>query len=130
MTAEELFPEYEKLFKLVIETAGQENGNEIYKNVYNIIDENREIINRSIEDDIPFNVFVSLLAFLVIKEVHGIEKLSEMDDENLKGLIDSMFKLYLEKPTRKFTSKYGLPVVYSLNTYLKIILMNSKNEKF
>lgn len=38
MTAEELFPEYEKLFKLVIETAGQENGNEIYKNVYNIIE--------------------------------------------------------------------------------------------
>lgn len=126
MTAEELFPEYEKLFKLVIETAGQENGNEIYKNVYNIIEKNKEAINRSIEDDIPFNVFVSLLDFLVIKEVHGVEKLSKMDDEELKGLIDSMFKLYLEKPTRKFTSKYGLPVVYSLNTYLKIILMYEK----
>lgn len=127
MIAKELFEKYNELFILVIETAGQNNKNKVYMKVKDIIEKNKEQLDRAVEDDIPFNVYVALLSFLVVKEVHGFKKLEEIDNDELNNLVNSMFEMYLKKPTRKFTATYGLPIINSLDTYLEIISYKIKN---
>lgn len=126
MTSRELFPKYIELFSLVMETRGQEIGNEVYKKTREIIKKNKNNIDKMIEDDLPFPAFITALEFFLISEIHSIEKLRESGEENIKYLVDSMFDLYIKKPTRDFTAKYGLPVVNSLDIYIKILFVKEK----
>ena len=105
LTTEELFREYIKLFTLIVETAGQTEGNKSYKEVTRVLKENEHI-------------------FFIIKDIHGTEKLSgENSMETIKPLVDDFYVRYIKKPTRKFTAKYGLPAVEDLNTYIKLYLV-------
>lgn len=76
LTTEELFREYIKLFTLIVETAGQTEGNKSYKEVTRVLKENEHIVKKIIEREVSFTPFVAFLIFFVIKDVHGIEKLS------------------------------------------------------
>ena len=112
MTCEEIYNKYVGIFKVLIKTAGEETGNTSYKNIDQILNSNDvvKIIKRAIEDEVEFKLFVSILIFQVIRDVHGIEKLEDTDEEEMYKLITSLYQLYLRIPTRKFCTKYGLPV--------------------
>ena len=56
LTTEELFREYIKLFTLIVETAGQTEGNKSYKEV-------TEIIEDAILNDIPGNNVVQIIIY-------------------------------------------------------------------
>lgn len=128
MTAKELFPKYVKIFELVIEQAGEDTGNKVYKNISNVINSNKEKIEKSIEEDIPFGLFVTVLITIVLIEVHSVEKLDKMSKEDTKVLLDDLFDRYLKKPTRKFTASYGLPTMNCLEFGAYIRLRD--NDRF
>ena len=74
MTCEELYEKYVGIFKVLIKTAGDKEENSSYQNVAHILKEkgSREMIRRAIDDEVDFRVFVSILIFLVMRDVHGI----------------------------------------------------------
>lgn len=130
LTTEELFREYVKLFKLLVETAGYTVKNKSYLEVERILQKQEKNIKATIEDDIPFTPFVATLIFYVILDIHGADRLEGVEKtEEVKNLIDDFWERYLKRPTRKFTSKYGLPEVRDLETYI-IVLGKSYYEKF
>lgn len=130
-TLQELYEEYKKIFILVIETAGDKTGNRVYKEVENIIKDNERHFQDLIEDDVPFKALIAAMEFMVITKIRSVEELEQLGEEKVKDLVDSMFDLYLKRPTRKFTSTHGLPPVDELSTYITIILTNRKrNEEF
>lgn len=120
MTSQELFPKFEEIFILVMETAGQKTGNKIYQSVKNIVDKRRDRIKEMTEEDVPFNIFVAYLEILIILEVHGVEHVEELNSDECKELLDNMFNLYIKKPLRKFTSTNGLPSINSLDLYFSV----------
>lgn len=77
MTAKELFPKYVEIFELVIEQAGEDTGNKVYKNISKVILDNKDKIESSIENDVPFSFFVTVLIMIVLLEVHTPEKLDK-----------------------------------------------------
>lgn len=121
MTTKEIYQKYKEVFILVMETAGEETGNKVYKDVEKILNKNsfKKVINQAAEQDVPLPVFICICIVTLLGEIHGPDKLSEMDMEESYKLADFMFQNYLKKPTRKFTSTYGLPVINSLDTYFK-----------
>ena len=130
LTTEELFREYVKLFKLLVETAGYTVKNKSYSEVERILQKQEKNIKATIEDDIPFTPFVATLIFYVILDIHGADRLEGVEKtEEVKNLIDDFWERYLKRPTRKFTSKYGLPEVRDLETYITV-LGKSYYEKF
>lgn len=130
LTTEELFREYVKLFKLLVETAGYTVKNKSYLEVERILQKQEKNIKATIEDDIPFTPFVATLIFYVILDIHGADRLEGVEKtEEVKNLIDDFWERYLKRPTRKFTSKYGLPEVRDLETYITV-LGKSYYEKF
>lgn len=54
LTTEELFREYIKLFTLIVETAGQTEGNKSYKEVTRVLKENEHIVKKIIEEEMSF----------------------------------------------------------------------------
>lgn len=122
LTTKELFEEYIKLFKLIVESAGEVTRNKNYLNVEKIIEANRKNIDQVIEMDIQFSPFVASLIFYIILDVHGgLEKLSGADNiDKVNFYINDFWERYLKKPTWRFTSKHGLPKVENLNTYIEI----------
>lgn len=133
MTITELFPKYVELFILVMEAAGQKTGNAYYTNVEKIIkrEDSKAFIEGFLKQDPPFPVMITILEFLLIKEMRGIEGAEELSIDSGKDLVDDMFERYLKKPTRKFTSTYGLSPVVELDTYFKVIIKTKEeDEKF
>lgn len=130
LTTEELFREYVKLFKLLVETAGYTVKNKSYLEVERILQKQEKNIKATIEDDIHFTPFVATLIFYIILDIHGADRLEGVEKtEEVKNLIDDFWERYLKRPTRKFTSKYGLPEVRDLETYITV-LGKSYYEKF
>ena len=130
-TLQELYKEYKKIFILVIETAGDKTENKVYKDVEKILEENEQHLQGLIEDDVPFKALIAAMEFMVITKIRTIKELEQSGEEEVKNLVDSMFNLYLKRPTRKFTSVHGLPPIDELSTYISIILINRKrNEEF
>lgn len=126
MTTEEIFREYKKLFILVMETAGETTGNESYLNVEKLLnsDNAKRLFKQHIENDDPFGVFVTTCMVLLVVDIHGAEKLVELDEIETTELVTSMYTTYLKKPTKRFAAKYGLSVYDEPDAYIKIILAN------
>lgn len=126
MTTKEIYRKYEEVFILVMEAAGEETNNQAYKDVEKILKDKvfAKSINQAIEDEAPIQVFISLCIVALLKEIHGVDELSDMTEDETYELADYIFQHYLRKPTRKFTSTYGLPVINSLDTYFRFIKMN------
>lgn len=123
MTTKEIYKKYEEVFILVMEAAGEETNNQAYKDVEKILKDKvfAKSINQAIEDEAPIQVFISLCIVALLKEIHGVDELSDMTEDETYELADYIFQHYLRKPTRKFTSTYGLPVINSLDTYFRFI---------
>lgn len=109
MTVEEIYKEYKKLFVLIMETAGQETNNSVYIRSEEILNRHEALFKQHIEYDAPFDVLVTTCMVLLVMEIHGLDKLSELDENKTTELVDSMYSLYLKRPTKKFASRYGLP---------------------
>ena len=122
MTVEEIYKEYKKLFVLIMETAGQETNNSVYVKSEEILKKHDNLFKQHIEQDAPFEVFVTSCMVVLIMEIHGLEKLSDLDEKETTNLVKSMYDMYLKRPTKKFASKYGLPFDGEFgNKYIKVI---------
>ena len=123
MTTKEIYKKYREVFILVMEAAGEETNNQAYKDVEKILKDKvfAKSINQAIEDEASIQVFISLCIVALLKEIHGVDELSDMTEDETYELADYIFQHYLRKPTRKFTSTYGLPVINSLDTYFRFI---------
>lgn len=113
MTTKELYEKYKDIFILAIETAGEETGNSVYRNVSEII--NSEDTRLGVEELISYGcrldlIIVKLVCDIVLA-IHGIEKLN---NEDLMDYANPIFELYLKKPTRAFCQQNGIPVIKSL----------------
>ena len=130
MTTREIYQKYEEIFVLVMETAGEETGNKVYKETEKILNESnfKKVIDQAIEQEIPLPVFICMCIITLLEKIHGADKLIEMDIDESYKLADFMFQNYLKKPTRKFTSTYGLPVIDSLDTYFKFTKIKKNGD--
>ena len=122
MTVQEILDKYLDLFVLVMETAGEKTDNKYYKDVKRIIKDNKSILDDMIEKTpvIPFELVVVMCIAFLVEEIHGTERLIESDYDELDNYINSMWDLYLKKPTRHFTSKYGLEPIDKLTVHYRI----------
>ena len=127
MTYKEVADKYIDLFILVIETAGDVTNNQSYKNIENIINKSRGELNRAIEDEIDFGMFIVILITAVLLDVHKIEDLYEKDEDEMYALISDMWERYLKKPTRKFLTQNGMKLLDKL-TYSSVIFKRDKGK--
>ncbi len=93
----------------------EETNDPVYKRAESIINqkENQKEINRLIEMEVPLGVIIGFYILLMIIEAGDIEKLSNLNLEEVSERIDDFWNRYLRKPTRAYTSKNGLPPVDS-----------------
>lgn len=137
MTLSEIKEEYKKIFILIIETAGEEENNPVYKSAEKIINEQEKIVGRGrnlyniySDDEFELKEFIMMLCVYLITEIHGVNFINDSDIEELKSLIDDMYSRYLYSVTRKFTSKNGLMKIDSITEGVaKILLFVNKNDK-
>lgn len=127
MTYKEVANKYIDLFILVMETAGDVTNNQSYKNIENIINKSRGELNRAIEDEIDFGMFIVILITAVLLDVHKIEDLYEKDEDEMYSLISDMWERYLKKPTRKFLTQNGMKLIDEL-TYSSVIFKRDKGK--
>ena len=120
MSYEETLKTWEKIFILVME----ECDDSVYKKAEEIINKeaNQKALKGIIEDEIPLPWAIGFYIVIMILESVGPDKLSELDDKEIIGRINDFWVRYLKKPTKAFTTKYGLPPINSesLNVGLKI----------
>lgn len=129
MTYKEIADKYIDLFILVIETAGDLTNNQSYKNIENIVKKSKKELDRAIEDEVDFGMFIVILITSALLDIHSLEDLSNKDADEMYILISDMWNRYLKKPTRKFLAQNGMKLIDELN-YSSIIFKRDKNEKF
>jgi hypothetical protein len=127
MTYKEIADKYIDLFVLIIETAGDVNNNQSYKNIENTVKKNRKELDRAIEDEVDFGMFIVILITTALLDIHSLEDLSDKNEDEMYTLISDMWDRYLKKPTRKFLAQNGMKLIDELN-YSSIIF--KRNEKF
>ena len=102
----------------------EECDDSVYRKAEEIINRevNQKALKEIIEDEIPLSWAIGFYIVVMILESVGPERLSELDDEEIIGRIDDFWTRYLKKPTKAFTTKYGLSPINSksLNVGLKI----------
>ena len=127
MTYKEIADKYIDLFILIIETAGDVTNNQSYKNIENTVKKNRKELDRAIEDEVDFGMFIVILITTALLDIHSLEDLSDKNEDEMYTLISDMWDRYLKKPTRKFLTQNGMKLIDELN-YSSIIF--KRNEKF
>jgi hypothetical protein len=127
MTYKEIADKYIDLFVLIIETAGDVTNNQSYKNIENTVKKNRKELDRAIEDEVDFGMFIVILITTALLDIHSLEDLSDKNEDEMYTLISDMWDRYLKKPTRKFLAQNGMKLIDELN-YSSIIF--KRNEKF
>lgn len=113
MTSKEVYDKYLVLFKIIVSDAGDKTNNLAYKNVYSILEHYDEVIQTAIKEEVPLNLFVTLCISLIVYEINYkgvVSDWTKMSNE----LMDDFWERYLKKPTRSFTSKYGLKAINEL----------------
>lgn len=127
MTYKEIADKYIDLFVLIIETAGDVTNNQSYKNIENTVKKNRKELDKAIEDEVDFGMFIVILITTALLDIHSLEDLSDKNEDEMYTLISDMWDRYLKKPTRKFLAQNGMKLIDELN-YSSIIF--KRNEKF
>jgi len=106
MTYKQLLKAYLKLFILIVECAGEETGNQIYKDVEQYI--SKDVIPQLVAQDAPLTVLISILISQVLIQLHGTSRMQGYENsDDLNTLIIDFFERYLRKPTNKFLVDNG-----------------------
>ena len=127
MTARELYEKYKEVFILVMETAGEETGNEVYKNVESIINSERftKLIDEALDSGCRFDFVIVQMIVAVILNIHNLDDLDNTDMMEEYGI--PMFELYLKKPTRAFCQQNGVPIIKNLS-WKAVLQKINKNQ--
>lgn len=129
MTYREIAEKYIDLFVLIIETAGDVTNNQSYKNIEHIVEKSRkEVLDKAIEDEVDFGMFIVLLITAALMDIHSLEDLSNKNEDEMYVLISDMWDRYLKKPTRKFLTQNGMKLIDEL-TYSSVIFKKDKNKR-
>lgn len=118
MTTKELYFKYKDIFILVLESAGEETGNSVYKEVERITKDNEESVLSLIDRGGNFSLVITSMVAAIVVEVHGKEKLANQD---ISEYIYTLFDLYLKKPTRSFCTQNGVPVIKDIREWTSIL---------
>lgn len=118
MTTKELYYKYKDVFILVLESAGEETSNSVYKDAERIVRENEENVLALIDRGVSFSLVITSMVAAVVVEVHGKEKLANQD---ISEYIYTLFDIYLKKPTRSFCTQNGVPVIKDINEWTSIL---------
>jgi hypothetical protein len=108
MTTEEVFRAYIDIYRVLVKGAGLTENNPVYKNIDQLLEDNKEQIEKAIRDEVEFKLFLTVLQYPVLEKVHGIEKLKDMEPGKIHDLLLAFYDLYLKDATKKFCKKYGL----------------------
>lgn len=127
MTYREIAEKYIDLFVLIIETAGDTTNNQSYKNIEHILKKSKKELDRAIDDEIDFGMFIVILITTTLMDIHDLENLANKDEDEMYVLISDMWERYLKKPTRKFLIQNGMKLIDELN-YISVILKRNKNK--
>lgn len=128
MTYREIAEKYIDLFVLVMETAGDMTNNQSYKNIEKTLKNSYSEINKAIDDEVDFGMFIVILITAALLDIHKIEDLYEKDEDEMYDLISDMWNRYLKKPTRKFLAQNGMKLIDELH-YSSIVFKKNKGEK-
>ena len=118
MTTKELYYKYKDVFILVLESAGEETNNSVYKDAERIVRENEENVLALIDRGVSFSLVITSMVASVVVEVHGKEKLANQD---ISEYIHTLFDMYLKRPTRSFCTQNGVPVIKDINEWTSIL---------
>ena len=121
MTVQEIYSNYKEIFILCLEKAGADTGNDSYKNIEKILEQDKEIIDLVIEEDACFEILIGTMIYLVLKDIHGKEKLEKNSLSDNYIIMSDLFDRYLRIPTRKFCSSNGIPTINHLDYSFKLI---------
>lgn len=136
MTSEDLLKEYKKIFILVVETAGEELGNDSYRKVEELL--NTDTVKKIEEqllsyDEFPLDLLIVSYVFTILIDTHTEEEIdSWCDVAPLTKRKEFLFLYdnYLKKPTRSFTAQMGLPsVTINEDLFVHRIKCKRKNQK-
>jgi len=125
MTYREIAEKYIDLFILVIETAGDITNNQSYKNIEQTLKKSYKEINRAIDDEIDFEMFIVILITTTLLDIHELNDLYKKDEDEMYNLINDMWIRYLKKPTRNFLSQNGMKLIDKLH-YSSVIFKRQK----
>lgn len=128
MTYKEIAEKYIDLFVLVIETARDVTNNQSYKNIEHTLKKSKKELDRAIEDEIDFGMFIVLLITTTLMDIHDLEDLSNKDEDEMYELISDMWERYLKKPTRKFLTQNGMKLIDEL-TYSSVIMKKDRKKE-
>lgn len=132
MSEKEVKEEYKKIFITLIEEAGEETGNDSYKNIESTIERESKVVSifrggeqfDPVEDDaISLTEYIMVLVFYLLADVHG-KSLNNKSTDDLVLLIDDLYERYLKKNTRGFCIRFGLPIITSLTENIDGISFN------
>lgn len=127
MTYREVAEKYIDLFILVMETAGDVTNNQSYKNIEQTLKNNRSELDKAIDDEVDFGMFIVILITTILLDVHKIEDLYEKSEDEMYGLISDMWDRYLKIPTRKFLTQNGMKLIDELH-YSSIVFKRNINK--
>lgn len=115
MTYKEIVEKYEKMFILIMETTDDpvyKKCESVFKeNIYET-PENKKQLDRMIEIEADFSNIISFYILSLISESNS-SFLELGDDNEVVRRVNDFWVRYLKKPTRSFTSKYGLDCIDS-----------------
>lgn len=129
MTLQEIYNNYKEIFILCLEKAGADTGNSSYKNIEKILEKDSEIIALAIEEDVCFEILIGTMIYLVLRDIHGKEKLEKNSFSDNHVIMSDLFDRYLRIPTRRFCSSNGISIINHLDYSFRLIKKDD-NEKF
>lgn len=132
MTLEEEYEEYKKVFILVMEVAGDNTDNDIYRNVEKYVNHHKynNLMNSLLSNNISLDIFIGLLILILLIESCSIVGLMNLGLKKCSSMMLYIFDNYLKDPTRKFTSTHGLPIIDKLDVDLIIKKLNENLQQY
>lgn len=126
MTTKEIYFKYKEIFILVMESVA-ETQNPIYKDSEKIINEHEKYLLAAIDQGAPFEIVMLDMIATIVVAVNGIDR---VDDTEITDYMESIFELYLKRPTRSFCTQNGIPVIDAVNykSYIKKISKDGRSE--
>lgn len=121
MTLEQLIKDYRKRFVLILNTVGEINSNDSFKNAEQLIRNREDGIQRFIDMGASFSVLVVFMTSVILVDMYGPEEVSSWGDIASRKECKSVYNKYLKEMTDKFTRKNGLSQVNLSEVHIKYV---------
>lgn len=121
MTLEQLIKDYRERFILILNTVGEINSNDSFKNAEQLIRNREDGIQKFIDMGASFSVLVVFMTSVILVDMYGPEEVSSWGDIADRKECKSVYNKYLKEMTDKFTRKNGLSQVNLSEVHIKYV---------